>query len=209
MLRAWKFILRAVLAGSLAVSVGCTDDAPPTRPAAGGTAPAARDLGDVVYQGGASDEALASVVGAPPVVDNSRAPVVSEPGLDGQAYEAAFVPSFAWRAVVVGASTPSFFRDVRDALEDGLGVRSASAHGEGNFGNVYLVTFASAIEPKLLRVFTTKTTYTPTAAEWATLRASGPGLSVSVTGAFVENDVVVRGGGPFVSPAPRTFTVRP
>lgn len=204
MRRASGLVVGALLPYLFAALLGCSDGPPaPAATESGSTAP---DLADVVYQFGATDEGLRVVVGTPPVVDDARSPSIAEPGIDDQAYAVVTPPTFTWSAVAV--ASPTLRQEVWDALDEGLGVRSASAHGDPHSGNVYFVTFAAPNGP-LLRVFTTRSSYAPTADEWSRIAAGGAAVSLRVVGAVLENNALVKGGGPFGSSSARRFSVRP
>lgn len=160
----------------------------------------------VIYLSGASDEAFRAVAGVAPTVDATAAPVLSEPGVNGVSYPRATPPVFAWSSLLARSSPPRSRgpRSLSDAL---FGSGLAHAHGEENNGAIYLVTI-SAEDGREHRVFTTATSYTPTADEWAALATLGGTLSIRVVGARVQANKVVAGGGPFVGET-RTFTVEP
>ncbi len=72
----------------------------------------------------------------------------------------------------------------------------------------YFLLFSTDSTPRLLRVFTTETTYTPDAKAWKTLADAGTWTKlIVVAGAFLKDDLVV-GTGPFVG-APILFCIEP
>jgi hypothetical protein len=206
----FAFLTASGVLGSLA---GCGDDAATPAAnvggAAGSSSTAEPNLDNVVYEGGATDEALVSVLGVAATVDEAKAPAFSEPAADGQTYAAATPPTFAWAALVASARPAPTFPDVPNALERLVTIRSAHAHGTANSGPVYLLDFTNAKGETLFRVFTTATTYTPSAAAWAKLTETGGALSLKLTAARVEDNDLVASGGPFVRAAGRTFSITP
>ncbi len=162
------------------------------------------DISGVVYVAGATDEALESVVGVQATVDDAKAPVVSAPATNGEALTQLNPPTFAWSAAVASREVSPLRRALSWAS-----LREAHAHGDPNTGLVYYLEFFDSKNAPLLRVFTTKTTYTPDATDWSKLVIAGGQISLRITGARVENNDLVAGGGPFVASAPRTFSIAP
>ncbi len=80
-------------------------------------------------------------------------------------------------------------------------MREAHAHGAPVNGRAYLLTFMTASNAKLLRVFTTELQYLPDTAAWETLSGSVDAVGVTITNAIFEQNRVAQGGGPFVGPA--------
>ncbi len=216
-------LLAASFAFALAsgvLGVGCSDDDPAAPAASGGAGGAAAgaggtnganagaaakpDISGVVYAEGATDEALESVVGVQPTVGDSKAPLVSLPAANGEAISQLAPPTFAWSAAIALREVGPLRRALALAS-----LRQAHAHGDPNTGLVYYLEFSDSNGAPLLRVFTTKTTYTPDATAWAKLVVAGGAISLRVTGARVENNDLVAGGGPFVASAPRTFSIAP
>lgn len=201
--------------GLLGVS-GCGDADPADPPAASGGAGGGGSAGGgagsvgtpdtsgVVYVAGATDEALESVVGVAASVDDAKAPILAVPGSDGEVFTQLSAPTFAWSAAVA-LREPAPLRKWVEFVSP----RQAFAHGDPNTGLVYYAEFSDAKGAPLLRVFTTKTTYTPDAAHWAKLVTAGGQLSLRVIGARVENNKLVPGGGPFVASSARTFSIAP
>lgn len=106
-------------------------------------------------------------------------------------------------------SPPSLFGDahpVRDAARSAArslaeellsGVRVAHAHGTPMSGAGYLLVFSTAKQPKLLRVFTTATEYTPNQAAWQKITTTGELVHVQLTNADFDQDRIAQGGGPY------------
>ncbi|HWZ93171.1 MAG TPA: hypothetical protein VNW92_30135 [Polyangiaceae bacterium] len=65
-------------------------------------------------------------------------------------------------------------------------------------GQAFMLVFSSSSDPKLLRVFTSLTSYTPDAKAWQKLVAAGGPISVNVTSATFENDLLTSDGGPHI-----------
>lgn len=207
----------ALASGVLGIG-GCGDDDPKTPAAASGGASGTGgsgagasagsvgepDISGVVYVAGATDEALESVVGVQATVDDAKAPLVSQPAANGEALTQLTAPTFAWSAALAKNEVSPLRRVLSFAT-----LREAQAHGDPNTGLVYYAEFSDDKGAPLLRVFTTKTTYTPDATDWAKLVVAGGAISLRVTGARVENNDLVAGGGPFVASAPRTFSIAP
>lgn len=165
-------------------------------------------LEDVVYEGGASDEALDAMLALPS--QPSPGPLVFvKPSANAQ-LPAATPPAFAWtdatapRAGVVAPRARSGAWRARGLLGGG----PAHAHGAALNGKAYLLTFSSSANPKALRVFTTLTTYTPTPTAWQKLSAEKGAITAKLQAATFDNNTVVTGGGPFDGGS-ITFTVTP
>jgi hypothetical protein len=71
------------------------------------------------------------------------------------------------------------------------------------------LTFRTPTNPKLVRVATGKTTYTPDEAAWNDLKAAGGPITLTLTVARTESNNVVVGGGPYTSSKGVTFTIGP
>jgi hypothetical protein len=87
-------------------------------------------------------------------------------------------------------------------------VPPAYAHGETLSGRTYFLVIATADDPKLVRLFTRDTAYTPDAGVWSRITAAKGPLTVTVTGAIFESARIASGGGPWKSAAV-SFTVAP
>jgi hypothetical protein len=74
-------------------------------------------------------------------------------------------------------------------------------------GQTFLLVFSVPSNPKLLRVFTNLTTYTPSADAWQKLVSAGEPLTLSITSATFENDKLTGDGGPH-SGQTLTFTIQ-
>jgi len=162
------------------------------------------DLEDVIYEGGANDEALRALLGGASQKGRTvsvTAPTTNEvvPG------DQPFV--FAWSDIKQASldrkrQSPTFGARLRDFLEG-----TAFAHGESINGAGYFVTFSTADNPKLLRVFTTKNGTVPAAAAWGRMKAAKVPISVRIRAATFEESRLANGGGPFDGPV-TTFTIQ-
>ncbi|WP_437934858.1 hypothetical protein [Sorangium sp. So ce341] len=187
-------------------------------------------LADVIYEGGATDEALDALLAADPKDEPSQGTVFDAPE-DGAAVPGDAAPALTfhvagaarWTAPgaapalgvagawpgVPEAGAPAAGASPWAELGALLGpVRAARAHGMPINGRAYFLVFSTAEREGLLRVFTTKLSYTPDAAAWDKLRAAGGPITVSVLNAVFENNRIVQGGGPFTG-EPVTFSVAP
>jgi hypothetical protein len=63
-------------------------------------------------------------------------------------------------------------------------------------GQTFLLVFSTPSDAKLLRVFTSLTSYTPSAAAWQKLVRAGTPITLSITSATFENDQLTADGGP-------------
>ncbi|WP_437630835.1 hypothetical protein [Sorangium sp. So ce854] len=186
------------------------------------------ELADVIYEGGATDEALEVLLAAEPKDDPAQGTVFDAPE-DGAALPGDAAPELTFR--IAGAAQGAAPRaapaprraavDLR-AREPGaagsplwgeLGAllgpaRAARAHGTPVNGRAYFLVFSTPGREGLLRVFTTRLSYTPDAAAWEKLRAAGAPITVDVTNAIFENNRIVQGGGPFAG-EPITFSIEP
>ena len=199
---------------------GCPDDETTEDDAAG----TPEGYEDVVYEGGTTDEALVAFVAAldqgAPQPDTTQAPLLTSP-MAGE-LPATPIPTFSFQlGSSASAATP---RDVRvvlrstpdwgDALQllgararqsalvgplaELLGPpRAARAHGDPFNGYGYFMTIKSSADPKLCRVFTGATSFTPSSEVWSKISAAGE-VTVELVGAAFENNRIPSGGGPFL-----------
>ncbi len=102
----------------------------------------------------------------------------------------------AWHA-------PSFSKGPWDRVTTSLahalldGVPSAYAHGTPLSGPGYFLVFSTSKDPKLLRVFTTATEYTPNAAAWQKITSTGDLVHVVITNADFDQNRIAPSGGPY------------
>ena len=193
---------------ALALTVGlavasCAGGEPSSTSSTGGsTGSGADDLSDVIYEGGATDEALIALLAQTPKSDPAQAVGLVAP-TEGETLGAATPFAFSW---AVGSAS----RRAPGALERAIGflfrVREAHAHGTPISGRAYFLVCSTASNEKLLRVFTTALTYTPSADAWAKLVAAGAPIRVDIVIAIFESNRVADGGGPYGG-TPRTFQI--
>jgi hypothetical protein len=224
----------------LAVIVGCTlfgTSLGVSCGDSGGAGGAGGDEGnpayaDVVFEGGATDEALDALVAATVVSDPASAANFTAPA-NMAVLPAATVPTFSWKIGAVAMSTPpadgprfaksgaamspatgwlTMPPSAIDALASrGLaklldGVPAAYAHGTPTSGPAFFVLFTTASNDKLLRVFTSSTTYTPSADAFAKLTGAGTTIHAVITNAEFDQNRIAQDGGPWKG-SEITFTV--
>ncbi|WP_437670923.1 hypothetical protein [Sorangium sp. So ce131] len=185
------------------------------------------EIEDVVFEGGATDEALVALLAVAPKTEPSQATVFDAPE-GGATLPGDAAPELTFH--VAGAaqgSAPRIAPALRLAAaapagrELGAGARAwaelaallgparaAEAHGTPVNGRAYFLVFSTAEREGLLRVFTTELSYTPDAAAWDKLRSAGGPITANVVNAVFESNRVAPGGGPFEG-EPVTFTITP
>lgn len=174
-------------------------------------APPGEPIGDVIYGGVATDEALQQLLAATPKQVAGKGAVLDTPA-DGMVVPASAPPSFTWH--VGGTASLEIRGRARSRgwvapLAELVGPpRPAHAHGDPVNGAAYLLVLSTASSDELVRVFTTETSYTPDAATWATMKGAGGAITASVLTAIFDNNQVASDGGPFEG-TPITFTVGP
>lgn len=177
----------------------------------------------VVYEGEATDEALEALMAVEGPKDPSTYAVFDEPK-EGVVLPASPAPTFKWHLKTPSSGDPDAGTDggsdagafllrpaalpQRQALRGPLldlvelfgKERTAEAHGTPISGLAYLLLFSSDKDNDLLRVFTTKTTYTPGPGAMEILQgAEGPIQVWILTGVF-DNNALTPDGGPFRGP---------
>lgn len=175
-------VLLAIVAGP--VVLGCSSETADGQDA--GTH--GEGLEDVIYEGGATDEALVVLLDASPVSVPAQAAVVDEPA-DGATVGAATPATVAWHIGQAGGTSAPFPK-----------------HGTPINGRAYFLTFESDTGDRLARVFTTSLTYTPSADVWASFAGAGGPVQLSILNAVFENNLIVADSGPFEG-VPSSFTV--
>lgn len=213
-------LLFAIPLASMAL-YACGDDS--TEPPEEEEGPAGYE--DVVYDGAVTDESLVALASA---LDQGEpgggldAPMVTEPSAGELPRDT--IPTFRW---VHGASpgarapaeprlrgAPELVPDLRDRapawiapLRELLGPeRAASAHGTPYTGYATFLTFATASDAKLVRVFTSASEYTPAQEAWDKLAGAGAPITLTLIGAEFAENRIAEAGGPYKGPA-FTFTV--
>lgn len=161
----------------------------------------------VVYQGSITDEALRSMLGVPPQVDETHAAALVSPAA-GATMSAAMPPTFTWsapQAMAPAQARPSMWARARAAIAE----PQALAHGTPYSGAAYLLSIVSSSGTPLMTAITPETSFTPTAATWEPVANAGGDVRVYLLTARYEQNAVV-GGGPFTRAAgPMTMTVGP
>lgn len=173
-------------------------------------------LEDVVYEGGATDEALAAMTALTPKA--SPKPLAFTTPAPAAKLPAATVPTFAWGEssggaldAGTGARTPLDLIPRKQAKPWRLelfGGGTAHAHGEALNGKAYFVAFSTSDNAKLLRVFTSGTTYKPSADAWQKLTTAKGTITAKLQSAVFDNNAIAVDGGPFEG-TPVSFTVAP
>lgn len=172
------------------------------------------EIADVVYEGGATDEALEALLAGTVRDDPAEAAIFTWPA-DGEKLLKSNPVSFCVRiGPAEGAGASVAPTDVRlGAASDTprwLGVlpaavalpvfalpQTALAHGTPINGRAYLFVFSTADDPALLRVFTTSPDYIPDDAAVARLHAVSDKIKVEVTNAIFEENRIPADAGPF------------
>jgi hypothetical protein len=157
------------------------------------------ELADVIYQGGANDEALELLIATAATPDATRAAVLTWPA-DGESIPASPVKEFWWEE---GSTARA---PVERLLLGPL--RAAFAHGAPVNGPAYFVVFSTSTNDKLVRVFTTELSFTPDAATWQKMVDANEPVQCVITNAVFDNNLLAADGGPFVG-APTTFSITP
>jgi hypothetical protein len=195
-LRPARLLLPLVLGGQVLIhGLACGEDTDDGQAGA----PSSVNVDDLRYEGGVTDEAAQSILGVSAVVNDAKAPLASAPQ-DGAALPSSPPFTFTWDASSARrAPLPSWLGPERSAL----------AHGTPYTGVAYILTFRTSTNPRLLRVATSATSYTPDEAAWNDLKAAGTPITLTLTVARTESNNVVVGGGPYTSSKGVTFTVEP
>lgn len=169
------------------------------------------ELADVLFEGDTTDEGLVALDSAldqkAPVDDPTRAPVLDMP--TGAILPKTPIPTFTWHA---GGMTylsphdlhaPTLLRwsestsTFRSALGEFFGpVKAAHAHGDPLIGPATFLVFSTTTDPKLARVFTSLTSYTPAQSVWDKLVAANAEITLSLIGAEFDNNRIADGGSP-------------
>jgi hypothetical protein len=173
----------------------------------GGTRPA--DFSDVVYDGGATDEALLALAAEPLSASPSEAAALIMPS-PGAIVPASSTSTFQWAVgSATAALTPRAPTTPRarsgparsgGAIFASWGPREALAHGTPISGRAYFVVFATKKGTPVLRLFTTLLEFTPDAPRWAQLAQAGS-IVVSITNAIFDQNRVAPDGGPYRGPS--------
>ena len=193
--------------------VGCGDDSAGGNGGSGGSGGQA-SLAGVVYEGGATDEALEALVATPAKTNAAEAVAFTAPA-EGAVVPVDPVPTFKW-AIGGGDARlppadllrlPGGHTETHEPgwIERLIHAREAHAHGVPISGRAYFVTFSDAAGTPVLRVFTQKLEYTPAADALEKLAVAGA-VKADVVNAIFEENRIVADGGPFTG-TPRSFSV--
>lgn len=169
------------------------------------------DLADVIYEGGATDEALEALIAAGATSDAAQGTRFLTPAA-GAVLDPSTPVAFTWAVGQTSASAPEASPRgrgrsrarvspslVERAVGSLFGVRTAHAHGTPIDGRAYFLVFRTESNPRLLRVFTTRLEYTPSAEAWAKLTGEGGGaITAEITGAIFEQNRIPQDGGPWL-----------
>jgi hypothetical protein len=137
----------------------------------------------------------------------------------------ATIPTFVWHAGTtvfqmpqenrIPTLEPKLWRlpelpsTIRSGLAEFFGpIKAACAHGEPLVGPGTFLTFSTATNPKVVRVLTSLTSYTPAQAEWDKLIAANAEMTLSLIGADFDLNRIADGGGPFQG-TKFVFTITP
>jgi len=130
---------------------------------------------DVVFEGGADSKALEALLAVATKDDPAHGAVIDSPPT-GIVLRSSEVTPFTWHP--------------RDGATAKPGAPPLNGAG-------YFLLFSTDATPRLLRVFTTKTSYTPSAAAWATLDSAKTWTTLDIFAANFVDDALAPGGGPF------------
>ena len=201
---------------AFALPYACSSESPPE----GETLPGGYE--DVLYEGEVTDEALISLVAAfdqgAPSNTPSQAATLDVPAADAMLPKTP-IPTFTWHIGTVTRLSPprapallpvdrAPSRLVGPLLELLGPERAAHAHGTPYTGTATWLVFSTDTDPKLARVLTSLTSYTPAQAVWDKMIAAGKPITVELVSAlFIENRVAAD-GGPFQG-SKTSFTITP
>jgi hypothetical protein len=182
-------------------------------------------LADVILEGGASTKALEALVAATPKDDPEKGVEIDSPAADVELPPTP-IATFKWHqrgataarerpalgplelvTLAAGASREQPLRsgwspsaalaEFTGPLRELLGPERA-AHAEAAMdGAGYFLVFSTDTEPDILRVFTTKTSYTPDAKAWDKLYAVNTWTTLSILSASFTTDSLSPNAGPF------------
>lgn len=179
------------------------------------------EYADVIYGGGATDEALVAFGSAidqkAPIEDPARAPVLDSP--TASSLPKGTIAEFAWHFGSAASRTAPFLkgpsreappgpallrfasaeRSLIEPFAELLGPpRGALAHGDPLTGTATWLVFATAKEPALVRVFTDQTTFLPGQETWDKLAAAGEEITLTLIAADFDNNRIADGGDPVI-----------
>ena len=208
-------ILRGLLLCSL-TSVGIYGGA---SCGSGESSGAGEDAGrpDLVFEGDANDTALAALTAVEGPVNPPTYAIFDLPS-EGAVYSADQVPKVTWHMnaqpvppdagaeagaflLLPGPAAPAARAASLGPLLDLFGKeRGAAAAGSSVNGLGYLLLFTTEKDSDLLRVFTTKTSYTPGPATLEIMKDIGASIQVWILTGVFDNNALTSYGGPFRGP---------
>jgi hypothetical protein len=154
--------------------------------------------GDVIYQGGTTDEAWVSMDEAPDIVGDADAPMLVDPS--GPVPRTAPV-TFTWTPGAVARVERGGVRFREELAALFWGPARAQAHGDPYTGPMYRVIL-EVPGGEVVRVLSATTSWTPDAAAWARLTGGGSPLTVEIAAAYARVNRVEE--GPYVRTNPAT-----
>lgn len=181
------------------------------------------ELADVLFEGTATDEALVALDAAmqqkAPVDDPAQAPMLDMP--TGAMLPKSPIPTFTWHTGTTARNAPHHHEapallrvpetqsPFRAGLADLFGpIKAAQAHGDPLVGPAAFLTFSTASDAKLTRVFTSLSSYTPSQEVWDKMVAANAEITLSLVGAEFDNNRIADSGGPFQG-TKYAFTITP
>ncbi len=190
-------------------------------PAAGGASSSGGGAGgaamraDLVFDGDANAEAYAAITAVQGPVNPATYAIFDSPA-EGAVYDKDFVPKLTWHmnaqpgpppdggtdsgAFLLGPAPAVRRASSRPWLDLFGGERGAAAAGNPINGLGYLLLFSTAKDSDLLRVFTTKTSYTPGKGALEILRSTGELIQVWILTGVFDGNALTSYGGPFRGP---------
>lgn len=203
--RALRFLLTCALACAAVYTPACGDDSDDPQPAKEGTTVS---VDDVIFAEDGGDEALKGMLGLSATADASKAAAFTL-FTEGAQLPGATPHTFQWARPQTGLLLPLRRVPPREPVLRLFGPPvQAHAHGDAVNGEGYFVVFSVPGNDKLLRLFTTKTSFAPGPASWELLKGAQGPIKAVITTATFDNDNVVVGGGPYAS-VPVSFTIAP
>jgi hypothetical protein len=182
----------------------------------GGTASSSTGAPDphpgLIYEGDANDAAYSALTAKDGPVNPATYAIFDSPA-EGAVYPAASTPTFTWHMnaqpgagarndsgdFLLHGAPPTHRASLGPLLDLLGGERAAAAAGNPVNGLGYLLLFSSEKDAKLLRVFTTRSSYAPDAAAMEIMKGVGTVQVWILTGLF-KNDALTADGSPFRGP---------
>ncbi len=196
-------LIRVVLLAGLA-SVGIYGGAscdPAETPSSNATNPA------LVFEGDANAPAYADLT-AVQGPENPATYAIFDTPAEGAVYAATRVPAFTWHmnaqpgggAFLLSPAPPLRHASLGPLLDLFAGERVAAAQGNPINGLGYLLLFSTEKNNNLLRVFTTKTSYTPEGGALEIMKNAGASIQVWILTGLFKDSALTPDGGPFRGP---------